>query len=308
MTELDRVTLATAVLAALVAAAPAGAQQSATPTAAKAVDEKAFKPDEPGLFANADLSYVLTAGNSSSSTLGFKGDLTERWGRHSIGFATGGIRASSSSADARYAIGTPDDFEVRVPDAEPTAASYYGRGRYDHKLSDRIFYTVGVGWERNRFSGIDSRWVGDTGVGYIFLNNARTSFRASAGVTWTNEKDTVEDGRDRSFVGARLGWDFHQQLFESTTFTHTLVADENLAQTDDLRVDAQFGLQVAMTKALGLKVNWRLLWDNQPALSEVPLLGSGGASTGLTVVAPYKELDQGFSVSLVFSFAPPKKG
>jgi hypothetical protein len=56
-------------------------------------------------------------------------------------------------------------------------------------------------------------------------------------------------------VGARLGWDFRQQLFEGTTFTHTLIADENLEQTDDLRVDAQFGVHVAMTKGLGLKVN-----------------------------------------------------
>ncbi len=307
MRELDRVTRAAGVVAALLAAAPAAAQQTATPTASNAVDEKSFKADEPGFYANADLSYVLTAGNSSSKTLGFKGDLTERWGRNAIGFAAGGIRASSTAADARYAVGTPDDFDVVVPDAQPTAASYYARGRYDYKLSERLFYTAGVGWERNRFAGIDSRWIGDTGVGYIFLNKDRTSFRASAGVTWTHEQDTVEDGRRTSFVGARLGWDFQQKLFETTTFTHTMVANENLEDTADLRVDAQFGLQVAMTKGLGLKVNWRLLWANQPALADVPLFTPGGVPTGLTVVAPYRELDQGFSVSLVFSVAPPKK-
>lgn len=300
--------IAAAGLAGVLVAVPAGAQQAATPTAAKAVDEKAFKLDDPGLYANADLSYVLTSGNSSSSSLGFKGDLTERWGKHALSFAAGGIRASSSSPDARYAVGTPDDFEVRVPDAEPTAEAYHGRGRYDYRLSDRLFYTAGAGWERNRFSGIDNRWVADTGLGYVFLNNERTSFRGRAGVTYTSEDYTVEDDRDGSFVGARLGWDFRQKLFENTTFTHTLVADENLEETDDLRVDAQFGLHVAMSSTLGLKVNWRLLWDNLPALSEVPLVGSGGVPTGITVLAPYKELDQGFSVSLVFSFAPPKKG
>ena len=73
-------------------------------------------------------------------------------------------------------------------------------------------------------------------------------------------------------------------------------------------MDAQFGLHVAMSSKLGLKVNWRLLWDNQPALAEYALYTPGGLDTGLTVLAPYKELDQGFSVSLVFSFAPPKKG
>ena len=126
------------------------------------------------------------------------------------------------------------------------------------------------------------------------------------GITYTDEQYTVEDDRDGSFVGARLGWDFRQKLFENTTFTHTLVADENLEETDDLRVDAQFGVHVSMSKTLGLKVNWRLLWDNQPALAEFPL-SDGGIDTGLSVLAPYKELDQGFSVSLVFSFAPPKK-
>jgi putative salt-induced outer membrane protein YdiY len=293
-------------VALILLAAPARAQQVATPTEAKAVDEKSFKIDVPGTYANADLSYVLTSGNSSTSSLGFKGDLTHRWAKHSIGFAAGGVRASSSP-DTRFAVGTPGDFEVQVPESERTAEAYYGRTRYDYKLSDRLFYTAGAGWERNRFSGLDNRWLVDTGLGYIFVNNDRTSFRGVAGVTYTSEDYTVDDDQDGSFFGARLGWDFQQKLFQNTTFTHTLVADENLEDTDDLRVDAQFGLHVAMSSKLGLKVNWRLLWDNQPALAEYDLYTPGGIPTGLTVFAPYKELDQGFSVSLVFSFAPPKK-
>jgi putative salt-induced outer membrane protein YdiY len=196
-----------------------------------------------------------------------------------------------------------------IPEAETTAEYYYGRGRYDYKLSDRLYLTAGAGWERNRFSGLDNRWLVDSGLGYIFLNNDRTSFRGAAGLTYTDESYTAADGRDGSFFGARLGWDFRQKLFSNTTFTHTLLADENLESTDDLRVDANFGVHVAMSSKLGLKVNWRLLWDNQPALAEYDLFSPGvGGNTGLKVFAPYKELDQGFSVSLVFSFAPPKKG
>ena len=307
MPQPSRAALAAAAFA-LLAAAPARAQQVATPTDAKAVDEKAFKIDAPGTYANADLSYVLTSGNSTANSLGFKGDVTHRWTRHSIGFAAGGLRASSSPAGG-YAVGTPADFEVVVPEAETTAEYYYGRGRYDFKLSDRLYYTAGAGWERNRFSGLDNRWLVDTGLGYILLNSERTSFRGAAGVTYTSESYTADDGRDGSFFGARLGWDFRQKLFSNTTFTHTLLADENLEDTDDLRVDASFGVHVAMSSKLGLKVNWRLLWDNQPALAEYDLFAPGvGGNTGLKVLAPYKELDQGFSVSLVFSFAPPKKG
>jgi len=306
MSQTPRAALAVAAFA-LLAAVPARAQQVATPTESKAVDEKAFKIDAPGTYANADLAYVLTSGNSTANSLGFKGDLTHRWAKHSIGFAAGGLRASSSP-DLRYAIGTPDDFEVVIPEAETTAEAYFGRGRYDYKLSDRLFYTVGAGWERNRFSGLDNRWLVDTGLGYIFVNNERTSFRGAAGVTYTSEDYTVDDGQDGSFFGARAGWDFRQKLFSSTTLTHTLIADANLEDTDDLRLDSQLGLHVAMSSKLGLRVNWRLLWDNQPALAEYALYPPSGPYTGLTVLAPYKELDQGFSVSLVFSFAPPKKG
>jgi putative salt-induced outer membrane protein YdiY len=295
-----------AAIAAFALAAPAWAQQVATPTDAKAVDEKAFKLDEPGLFANADLSYVLTSGNSTANSLGFKGDLTRRWTKHSIGFAAGGLRASSSP-DTRYAVGTPGSFEIVVPEAERTAEYYFGRGRYDYKLSDRLFVTTGAGWERNRFSGIDNRWLGDAGLGYILVNTERTSFRGTLGLTYTSEDYTVDDDRDGSFVGARAGWDFRQKLFDNTTLTHTLLADENLEDTEDLRLDSQLGLHVAMSSRLGLRLNWRLLWDNQPALAEFPLF-VGGIDTGTTVLAPYKKTDQGFSVSLVFSFAPPKKG
>ena len=143
MPQTSRTALTVAALA-LLAAVPARAQQVATPTDAKAVDEKAFKVDAPGTYANADLSYVLTSGNSTANSLGFKGDVTHRWARHSIGFAAGGLRASSSP-DLRYAVGTPGDFEIVIPEAETTAEYYYGRGRYDYKLSDRLYLHGGRG-------------------------------------------------------------------------------------------------------------------------------------------------------------------
>jgi putative salt-induced outer membrane protein YdiY len=296
-----------AILAAALAGSPALAQGNAAPTDAKAVDAKSFKLDDPGLYANADLSYVLTSGNSRSSSLGFKGDLTRRWTHQSVSFSVGGIRASSTATDARYAVGTPGDFDVVVPDPDETAERYYARGRYDYKLTDRFFLTSALGWERNRFSGIENRWVVDTGMGYILLNNARTSFRAAAGLTYTSEDYTAPDDRDGSFMGARIGWDFRQQLFSATTFTHSLIGDQSFEDSAARRLDAQLGLHVAMSSKLGLKVNWRILYNNLPPSTEVPLVTPGGVPTGLTVLAPYKKTDQGLSVSLVFSVAPPKK-
>jgi hypothetical protein len=107
-------------------------------------------------------------------------------------------------------------------------------------------------------------------------------------------------------VGARLGWDLTQKLFSATTLTHTLLADQSLEDSAARRLDAQLGVQVAMTAKLGLKVNWRILFNNAPPLAEVPLHTPGGVDTGLVVLAPYGKTDQGLSVSLVFSVAPPE--
>ena len=215
-----RIPVQTAALGALawLAVAPlAQAQQNATPTSTEAVDEKSFKADPPGLYANADLSYVLTSGNSSSSSLGFKGDIARRFTKQSISFAAGGL-------------------------------------------------------------------------------------------TYTSEDFAVDDGRDHSFFGVRVGWDLRQKLSSNTTFTHTLIFDQSLEHGSDSRFDAQFGLHVAMNSKLGLKVNWRILYDNDPASQELPLVTPDGVPTGIKVLAPYKKTDQGLSVSLVFSIAPPKKG
>jgi putative salt-induced outer membrane protein YdiY len=296
-----------AILAAALAGSPALAQGNAAPTDAKAVDAKSFKLDDPGLYANADLSYVLTSGNSRSSSLGFKGDLTRRWTHQSVSFSVGGIRASSTATDARYAVGTPGDFDVVVPDPDETAERYYARGRYDYKLTDRFFLTSALGWERNRFSGIDGRWLVDAGVGYTLVSSDKTDFRGMAGLTYTDEQYTAGPPDSDSFVGLRAGWDIRHQLLSTTTLLHTLILDENLEQPDDLRIDVALGIQVAMSKKLALKASWRLLYDNQPALASVPLYTPGGENTGLSVLAPYGKTDQGFSVSLVFSIAPAKK-
>jgi putative salt-induced outer membrane protein YdiY len=302
-----KTTLPAVLALAALCSVPALAQQSATPADTKAVDAKQFKADDAGLYANADLSYVLTSGNSRSSSLGFKGDVTRRWTRHSLSFAGGGIRASSTATDARYAVGTPGDFEVRLPESETTAERYYARGRWDYKLSDRFFLTSSAGWERNRFSGIDGRWLVDAGAGYVFVANDRTDFRGMIGLTYTDEQYTAGPPDSASFVGLRGGWDLSHQLLPTTKFIHTLIVDENLQETDDLRMDVSVGIQVSMSKKLALKASWRLLYDNQPALAEVPLYSAGGANTGLKVLAPYGKTDQGFSVSLVLSVAPPKK-
>ncbi len=298
---------ALALLVAFAGASRAPAQQNPTPRSAKAVDTTAFKIDPPGTYAQADLSHVLTSGNSHSSSLGFRASLTHRTRRHSLGLALGGLRASSTPGD-RIAVGTPEDFELQTPSAVSTAEDYYVRGRHQYKTSDRFYGTTGAGWERNRHSGIENRWVLDVGFGYVLLAREWMTLRSAFGITYTDESYAASGTAPSAFVGARLGWDLSHAVLANTTLLHTLTLDQSFADAKTRRMDAQLGVQVAMTRTLGLKVNWRVLFNNHPPLTEVPLVGPDAAASALTVLVPYRKTDHGFSVSLVLSLAPRKEG
>src|SRR5262249_35418341 len=61
---------------------------------------------------SAEFSYVATAGNAESTTLGFKNTLGRKWASSSIELKAGGVRASSTTT-TRTAVATgPSTFFV----------------------------------------------------------------------------------------------------------------------------------------------------------------------------------------------------
>ena len=199
-----------------------------------------------------------------------------------------------------FALGSADSFEVVRPDPETTAEFYALRGRYDYRLSEHVFVLAGAGWQRNLFSGLRSRFVAAAGFGYVIAAGESTDFRARAGATYTNNKEVVVNPElENNFAGARLSWTLKRRLTGTADLVHDLVLDENLNQTDDFRADASIALSVSISSLLALKVNYRLLYRNLPALEQLPLRDPAGFDVG-RVAVPLRKVDQGLSVSLVF--------
>ena len=130
-----------------------------------AAQEDAFEWDN-----STEFSYVATAGNASSSTLGLKSTLTGEGGGGTFKLDVGGIRASSNFT-TRTAVGTSDDFMINEETrTEQSAANYFARSRYDHEL-DGWFAFGGGGWERNTFAGVDHRYSLVSGVGKAWVDS-----------------------------------------------------------------------------------------------------------------------------------------
>lgn len=254
---------------------------------------------EPGWYDQAEVSFVLTAGNSQSSTFGVKNRLERLFANSSLSFDAGGIRVETRSTE-RSAIGSPGDFEiVEQSDTRPTTENYFAGLRYDRDLSDRSYAYASGGWVRNRFAGVDNRWTGAVGIGRALIETDRTAFQADLAATVTSEEPVVGDSD--SFAGLRFTWDLGHQLTETTKLGSLLVVDDNLSNTEDLRAEFDNSVTVDINDALALKTGVKLLFDNLPALQEVPLLPAPGEPPTTTVLVPLDELDTQVTVALIIT-------
>ncbi|HKB08394.1 MAG TPA: DUF481 domain-containing protein [Candidatus Polarisedimenticolia bacterium] len=254
----------------------------------------------------AEFSYVATSGNSESSTLGFKNTLGRKWDNSSFELKAAAIRAENTTI-TRTAVGlSPASFIViEDKDTALSAESYLLAGRFDRKVSERVFWFGGAGWSRNRFSGIENRYEAAAGVGNIWVSSERAKFRTDYALSYTKEEDVVEaPDVKKTFGGFRFSSKYEQKIGTGTTYVNETIIDENLNDTSDLRATMLNSVAVAMSKRLALKVSLQWLYDHQPAFRQIDLLDApppGGVKIG-TVLDQLDTLDTIFTTSLVVSF------
>jgi putative salt-induced outer membrane protein YdiY len=254
----------------------------------------------------AEFSYVATAGNAKTTTLGFKNTWGHKRGRSSFELKSGGVRAETTTT-TRTAVGPgPTNFTViEETDTALNAENYFLNGRYDRTISGRTFWFAGGGWTRNRFAGIQNRYETAGGIGNTWVDTDRVKFRTDYALSYTKEDDVIKapDVRD-TFAGFRFSWKYEHKLGDTTTYGNEFAIDENLDDTSDLRGNMVNSVAVSMSRRLALKLSLQSLYDHQPAFKRIDLLDApppGGVKTG-TVLDRLDTLDTIFTASLVVNF------
>jgi putative salt-induced outer membrane protein YdiY len=258
--------------------------------------------DENPWAFTAEVTAVWTAGNAESNALGAALKITRTSERSDVKIEAGAIRAQSTKT-SRTAVGTPSSFTLQETSvSEKTAEAFFARGRYDYRFSSKVFAFGGADWLRNQFAGIDSRLLIAAGLGATIIESEQVTLKADASGTYTFQEDVVANPFGKTnFPGVRAGYDFKAQVTSTTELTSVAVADLNLDNTDDVRIDVTNAAQVAISSRLAFKPSLQLLWRNTPSLTEVDLFDSGGAAQG-TVTVPLQKLDSLFKVALVVNF------
>lgn len=250
-----------------------------------------------------EFSFVTTSGNASSNTLGLKSSLNGTNDVSALKLEIGGVRASSNFTDRSAIAAGGDAFTVfEETRTEQSAENYFARSRFDRNLGENNFFTFGgAGWERNTFAGFNNRFSFVAGVGDAWIDDETTLFKTDVGGTYTIQKDLdPTPGQSDSFGGIRATIELRRALSETTEFKSTMIADENLSNTDDLRLDWTSSLSVSLTEGLAFSTSYRLLFDNDPALIGVPVLDApGGTPTGAKTLISSNGTDGFLTVSLV---------
>jgi putative salt-induced outer membrane protein YdiY len=263
-------------------------------TAARAEDA----PDKKlGWSFKAAVGWVWLGGNSESNSFALGAEARRVWSNSELLLKAGGTQ-TETSLKTRWAEGTKDNYVVKEETrTEKTAELYFARARYDYSFTKYVFVFGGADWLRNRFAGIDSRELVALGAGNTWADKADLRFKTDYGVTYTFEDEVVENpfGMKADFPGARFGYDFWWKFTGTAEFASLFIADWNLDNTDDVRIDWKNELPVSVSDHLKLKPLLQFLWRNYPAFTQVGFMDSTD-----TVDVELEKLDTIFTLSLVF--------
>lgn len=250
--------------------------------------------------AAAELSYVVTGGNSATSAFSLGSTFKRNWEKDALTIKTFALRSYATTI-TRTAQGTETDFTVIEQKTERLVAeNYLVAAQYDHRLSKKVVALFGLGWDRNRFAGLASRVIFTTGTGYAWVETKRRVFKTDGAVTYTLRKYFGQSAS--SFAGFRAIAAFEQKILDTSSFSSQFIFDDNLRRMTDWRTDWTNSVTASISKSLALKMSLRLLYAHLPAEELVPLFDLAGLPLDLFVPVPLKKLDTFFTTSIVINF------
>ena len=202
----------------------------------------AVVPDTPRWLVLSELSFVSTAGNTSTRTTGLASDLTRKTDR------------SASHVRFTYISSVSDD----VTQARATTL----QARHGYNLREHLAIFARGGYTRDRFAGIDNRIALDVGLAYTVGKAPRHQLTFEGGVGYTAE-DRIEEETLRFATGtgtARYVW----QIATGSEFREEVAFISDLSEADNWRAGNAAALSVAINRLLSLKVSNDVEYRNLP--------------------------------------------
>lgn len=196
--------------------------------------------------------FNLTSGNSDTSLL------------TAMGKATKETSADSWDLGLAYSNGK-DDNKVVADDSDlgtTTRNDVRSNASYKYLLSERTFTGVDANFLYDEVAKVDYRVNFGPTLGYYLIKNADYSFFVDAGPGYLFEK---VDGVDNNYFAPKVGEGFTWVISCTSKLYETVNVLFDTEDSSNYIVNAEAGIESALSSTMSLLIGARQTFDNQPA-------------------------------------------
>jgi putative salt-induced outer membrane protein YdiY len=241
----------------------------------------------------AELALVQTGGNSESFTLSLRDTFSWSWSENSkLTAEVFGLRAESTTRVLVNEGGEVIEDNVE----EVTGEQYLLAAKYSRVFTERLGWYTDIGWERNRLSGLESRFTGGGGFSYFFIRNAVQELAGEAGAGYRSEEPVT--GVREEFPFLRLFGRWERAISGTSSFETDLEIIQNLEDTDDTVANFLAAVTAKISAKMALRVSYTATYRTQPIVVEV----EGDDPSEPPGLFEFDKADTILSASLVIDF------
>jgi len=195
---------------------------------------------------SAELSLLLTSGNTEISTFGVGGASAYKPDPWAVKAKANYLRSSDSG------LKKAESFEAEL--------------RGERKLSEPLSIFVLANYLKNQFSGFNDRFGAETGANYLLLKQEAHELSTELGVGVIKENRT--DNTIQNFVTGRIGARYAWRFSENGEFSTQTSFIENFQTTRDWRIRNVNSVTAILTSVLSLKASFAVEHLNTPVMGK----------------------------------------
>jgi putative salt-induced outer membrane protein YdiY len=169
--------------------------------------------------------------------------------------------AQRKTATDEYKLGLAGAYGEQ--DAKESVNNYGAFGQWNHLFTDRFFAYVRADGLKDEIADVDYRLTIGPGAGYYLLKQTNTTLAVEAGGAF--EAQRLDGRADQTFATVRFAERFEHKFNDHVRFWENAEILPQVDKLDNYIVNAEVGLEAALSKSFTLKTFLDDNYNNRPA-------------------------------------------
>lgn len=190
-----------------------------------------------------ELSSVNTGGNTNVSTFAAKNLVKYKFSEQFEGIWK--VSALSSKTEG-----------------VKTAENYASELRGNYLVSEHFYTGLTLGWFKDKFAGIDTRYYAGPVAGYNVLHGPKHFLKAEAGLDYVTEDYTNNTSSD--FLRGRAFGQYEFHLTELNKFSQSVEYLYDFDNSTNYNINTVSAMVTVLSQNFSLKTSYEIKFDNEP--------------------------------------------